>query len=274
MFRSARDVPEIDPPLLISGEPVTQVEQQKYLGITFQANGKWNAHFDAIMAKGRKTASMIARIFDRNRDPSPTVARTLVLCVLLPQLMYGIAFCRLTKTQWERMLQLVAAPVRRALGLSRSASAIMTLWELGIPTPALFRLQCILQASNRACLSAEEGRFLPTLLRDDLRASRPVTVLEPFYCRPFACEVDVLQSQFPVLAPLPCKPVVVKSVLKEAMIKDWQSSLRVKTKAKKLKPSPDLPLYLHVDTQPAHHSGQAQIWCGSDTPASPPLSQE
>ena len=139
------------------------------------------------------------------------------------------------------------------------AMAAVTCWLLSplgrcgnLESPhLLFSGYSVLQAGNRACLSADEGRFLPTLLRDDLRASRPVTVLEPFYCRPFACEVDVLQSQFPVLAPLPCKPAVIKSVMKDAMIRDWQSSLRVKSKAKKLKPSPDLPLYLHVDTQPA-----------------------
>src|SRR5690242_11466740 len=88
-----------------------------------------------------------------------------------------------------------AVPLRRALGLHRSASAIRTLWECSIPTVQTIRRVVLLQSVSRAVRSSDAGNLMPSLLRDDiLRVDQDSC---PAYCRPFKHELAAIVQEFP-----------------------------------------------------------------------------
>ena len=100
---------------------------------------------------------------------------------------------------------IVAIPIRRALGLHRSASVLHACWDVGIPDIATLRTKCILQSTSRAFRSARAGNLLPQLLVDDLEAFNELAVSQTsnsaFYNRPFVSEVKEIQQRFPTLVP-------------------------------------------------------------------------
>lgn len=168
--------------------------------------------------------------------------------MLIPQLSYAIPFWRPSKAQFERLLQIIAIPLRRALGMPRSASAVRLLWEFGLPTPPIIRSRVMLECVSRAFRSADDDNVLPRLLIDDFKAANPASLPLPAYARPFAHEAAVLISQHPI--ELPAKSTDRKDWVTDRMTHEWQASSRVKARHRLLKHSPELPLYLSVDTKP------------------------
>src|SRR6185437_2904573 len=116
--------------------------------------------------------------------------------------------------------------------------------------------RCLLQTVGRARLSASKGNFLPRLLVDDLTLASSLPAPPPpsrqpaFYCRSFAEEANAELSRLPFgLAP-PLASKTVAAVVNSMMTAEWRADRKVKAKAKDLKPSPDIPLYLKIDTKP------------------------
>jgi len=229
---------------------VVRTDHQRYLGLIFQANGKWDRQFDAVAAKTSVTANLIARINHRNRNPSPLVTSTLVRTMLIPQMSYAFPFWRPTKTQYERLLQIIAIPLRRALGMPRSSSAVRLLWEFGIPSPPVIRSRVLLECLSRAYRSAKDGNHLPRLLVDDFKAADPSTHPTPFYARPFVHEAASLLALPNHRIPLPCHPAARQAWVEARMTHEWQTSSRVTARHRLLKPSPDPPVYFSVDRKP------------------------
>src|SRR6185437_8224215 len=75
-----------DPPkaqlVRISGARIAVVDSQRYLGLHFNRNGKWNSHYNALLAKARYTANLIARINRSDGGVSPMISCTLVKAML------------------------------------------------------------------------------------------------------------------------------------------------------------------------------------------------
>lgn len=257
IFHNRRDDPPDTRPIRICGSDISSVDSQRYLGLIFDHNGKWNSQFQALSAKARATAALISRTLHRDSGPTPLATLTLVNALLLSQIRYAFPFWRPTRAQYERLLQIIALPLRRALGLPGTASARRTLWEYGLPPPHLLRLKSLVQCLGRAYRSANQGNYLPGLLRDDIVAvmngavapasSRP----SPHYCRPFATEAVADLTQLPAPPTLPASSADINALINGAMTTDWQSTNRVKHRDKLLKPSPELPLYLTLDQKPA-----------------------
>ena len=152
--------------LSLGAHPVLPSDSYRYLGVTFQRNARWNMHF--VVAKCKLTANLIARINHRVRGPPAAITITLVNRVLIPQMSYALAFWRLTKAQERILDQVLAVPLRRALGLHRSASAIRTLWECGVPTISTVRRRAIVQSVSRAVRCSDQRNPLPSLLVRDM----------------------------------------------------------------------------------------------------------
>jgi hypothetical protein len=222
------------------------VQTYKYLGLVFQSDGKWNAQFDSVVAKANITANLIARINHRNLPPEPMVTATLVRYILIPQIAYSIHLWRPTKAQFRVLNQIIANPLRRALGLHRTASAIRTLWEFGIPTIETIRLTQFLQSLSRAMRSAYNGNFLPAILAGDI--ADPGDNESARYCRPISTELAEIRLQHPSAARLPLDKKQAKSISIAAMTKAWNSS--ASAKARSIKPDHLPARYISVDTKP------------------------
>jgi hypothetical protein len=159
---------------------------------------------------------------------------------------YALAFWRPNRSQCKALNQILASPLRRALGLHRSASGIRTLWEFGIPTINTIRLRCILQAVSRAYRSAADGNALPSILVEDAKSFKPAKTAA--YCRPFVQEVAEVQAAHPAAAKLPIAKKQLDSICKAAMVKEWHALSSLKARA--IKPELDCPRYISVDSKP------------------------
>src|SRR4051812_13166289 len=170
--------------------------------------------------------------------------------MLIPQLSYAFPFWRPTKAQYGRLLQIIAIPLRRALGMPRSSSAVRLLWEFGIPLPSVIRSRVLVECLSRAFRSAEDGNDLPRLLVDALSAANIITPPKPFYARSFAHEAASFLAPPLHHIDLPCKPAARRAWTNALMTHEWRTSSRVKARHRLLKPSPDPPLYLSADAKP------------------------
>jgi hypothetical protein len=235
------------PPLLLADRRMEFVDHFKYLGLTFQCNGRWNMQFDVVATKCKLTANLIARINSRNHPPSPTITASLVKYVLIPQMSYAFAFWRPNKSQLRILNQIIATPLRRALGLHRSASAVRVLWEFGIPSASVIRLRCILQTVSRAFRSARCGNYLPSLLVQDVSSDEKGGD-KPAFCRSFRCELEEVKRLLPANSKFPLDKKVIKAVVASAMRTEWSSLSSVKAKA--IKPLGDCARYISVDPKP------------------------
>jgi len=239
--------------LCLRGEnELEQVDYYKYLGLTFQSDGKWHAQFNAIAAKAKNTANLISRICSRNSPPDPITVANLVKYILIPQISYGFAFWRPNKSQIKALTQIIATPLRFALSLHRSASAIRVLWEFAIPTASSLRLRCFLQSISRAMRSAlAADRYLPSLLQDDFKdveshdASKKSSSK---YCRSLKAELDEIQAIFPLATRLPLIKKHIDSICKASMRREWRTLSTAKGRA--VKPVLDRPRYISVDPKP------------------------
>ena len=181
-------------PLTLHKHKIEFVDHYKYLGLTFQSNGRWNKQFASVVAKTKITANLISRINSRNLPPGPLVTASLVKYILIPQMAYALQYWRPTKSQYRTLNQIIATPLRRALGLHKTSSAIRTMWEFGIPDLQSTRLKCLLQSTSRALRSASNGHFLPSILSNDINS--PNSSASSFYSRPFTHELSESESEY------------------------------------------------------------------------------
>lgn len=226
---------------------MSTTDRYKYLGVTFQSNGRWHAHFDALASKCSLTANFIGRINHRYRPPSPIITIKLVNAILVRQLAYGIAFCRFNQQQLHKLDQILAAPLRRALALPKSASAIRTLWESGVPSVRAIRALDLIQTASRAVAAHANGVELAQLLAEQLQGDS-TNSKSPVYCRPLVEEIRVIQRSYPVVARLPASQKATKSLLAQVATAEWQR--RASSKAQIIKPHFGVASYLYIDPKP------------------------
>jgi hypothetical protein len=238
-------------PLTLNTQEIGFVDHYKYLGLIFQSNGRWDRQFHSVVAKSKITANLIARINHRRHlPPRPLVTSTLVKYILIPQISYAIQYWRPNKTQLRTLNQIIATPLRRALGLHRTASALRTLWEFGIPDVESIRVRCFLQSISRAYRSHLSGNFLPTILINDITAAakRDIDSSSSFYCRSIIDELHTMQIEHPSASKLPLDRKTLNAITATAMTTHWVANSTAR--ARILKPSPDPPRYLYVDLKP------------------------
>jgi Reverse transcriptase (RNA-dependent DNA polymerase)/Endonuclease-reverse transcriptase len=235
-------------PITLNDHEIELVDHYKYLGLVIQSNGKWDQQFNAIVSKASHTANLIARINRRNAPPGPLVTATLVKSILIPQMSYAAQFWRPTKSHFHDLNQLIAVPLRRALGLHRSTSAARVLWEFGIPDFESLRLKCFLQGINRAMRSAWNGNHLPAFLVRDIRDAN---ISSPtFYCRPLSEEFKTICNSYPSASRLPVDKKSLKAIVTSSMGRFLTANPFYKHKWRTIKPTAEQALYLSVDPKP------------------------
>jgi hypothetical protein len=73
-------------PYTIDGVVLPYCKSEKLLGVTISSDLKWNAHVDAVRAKGARTLGFVSRMM---RGCSSRVRRTAYLALVRPVLLYG-----------------------------------------------------------------------------------------------------------------------------------------------------------------------------------------
>ena len=161
-------------PLRLCNKPLSYVSSYKYLGIHLDVKGGSSTHIKALLAKSRHTAYFIGRLSNRVRGPSPLTICRLVKAVLIPQITYAFSFLSLPVFVLNSINQIIATPLRKALGFNKHTSALRTLWEFGIPDAHTLLVQNTIQVANRSYRSSTSS--ISYLIAHDMATFNPLKV--------------------------------------------------------------------------------------------------
>jgi len=101
-FSNKRNQEETVLTLKIDSKPINQVNQIKYLGLTFQSNLKWDSHINNIIKKLNKQIPLYYQL----RDFIPATKKiTIYKALSLPNILYGIEIYGRKETLWIKQLQ-------------------------------------------------------------------------------------------------------------------------------------------------------------------------
>jgi hypothetical protein len=230
---------------LCSGKLVVQ-DSYKYLGHLLHRSSRFNDHLAAIVQKARLTAYYIGRVTSRTSLPSPSTICRIVKAVLIPQITYGFAFLDLTRAFCDKITQVIAAPLRKALGLPIAASGRRVLWEYGLYDVETLHLKHGIAALMRSQRCLKRGVALAGSLASDFDGLQSIKSAK--YCRPRARQVQEMLTSLG-LARVPADPSELKTALDARSRVQYMGSVLPKVLA--LKPQlPQLP-YLTLDSKPA-----------------------
>lgn len=163
---------------VFAGEYLERVETFDYLGLRWQENAQWHAHFAKIATSAQRVANFVGSLITRN-GPSPTVIRQLCHALVRTKILYGMPIWHPSKqSQWQKLDSIVALPMRRCLGLPKTACILSVLTEMNTLDT---RRQCELLAiryANRAA-NLPKDHIISSLRKDQLKMTNKVKRREP-----------------------------------------------------------------------------------------------
>ena len=83
--------------LILCGEQLPEQSKMRYLGIIFDQNGKWDAHFDAVLSKVRFATHRICKIIRRGQALTMPLICDLIKTQIHPLVAYVFRLCTSTK---------------------------------------------------------------------------------------------------------------------------------------------------------------------------------
>lgn len=127
-YRKAK-VDRLKFPLHLNGIQLEYVPAFKYLGVTWQANCKWDQHAERVMASARRASNFAASLVS-NIPPRLKFVRQLSHALVRTKLAFGMPiWSAASEERWREMDKLTTEPMRRALKLPRSTSLQALLCE-------------------------------------------------------------------------------------------------------------------------------------------------
>ena len=146
--RAARQFAADPAPFTLSGFAMAFTGTYTYLGMVLSADLRWDHHFKALRAKLTRTVAFITRMI--GSTILPLTVKALVNATVRAQISYGLPYWQPTSKQFAVLNSLLAAPLKRALSLPRSAHTLSVLAEFGIPAVEVMREHLLLRAAARA----------------------------------------------------------------------------------------------------------------------------
>ena len=242
-------------PFTLCDRVVSFANVYKYLGVLLDSDGSYRSHVTQLITKTKITSIQLSRIFSRSRPPSPIVASTLVQSILIPQITYGIQFItKFTKKHIQQLTQVIASPLRRALGLPRSTSAQRVLWEYGLPDVGNIILKTLFQFYNRSVTEySSNPHSLPAMCASDVKSYVPpdpsLHSSNSFLAiRSVPSLISSALARFPSLS-FPASTDAINTTIARSAALHWEDTAAQRYRV--LKPCIDTPMYLSVDTMPA-----------------------
>jgi hypothetical protein len=226
-----------DEPLILCNNELAVEDSYKYLGHLLHRSSAFKDHHSAVIQKSRLTAYYIGRVTSRNSLPSPTTICRIVKAVLIPQITYGFAFLDLSSSFIHKLTQIIATPLRKALGLGRFAAAHRVLWEYGLYDVVTLHLKLGVAALMRSQRCLSRGIELAGNLAFDFAGPQPDDTTK--FCRPRAGIIKEMLTSLD-LASAPTNLTDLKTALDKKARENYMSLVSPPTLA--LKPQlPPLP---------------------------------
>ncbi|MFN9109229.1 MAG: RNA-directed DNA polymerase [Bacteroidota bacterium] len=184
-------------PVLLDGVPLAEVGEFRYLGLTFQRDGRWSSHVGAIRKQMTSAGGMIGRITGFGRPPWAPVIRTLVISMVYSRCLYGLpVWSPETKDQIRALVRLICGPLQRCLGLPASAHQASMLAEFGLPDVEKVVEAALLRFGAR-CSSLPDTHPLSIAFRHCYDAASPPRP-EAAVARPLTCRIKSVEAAWGV----------------------------------------------------------------------------
>lgn len=248
LFGRQRRPPHPPSPYMLCNQQVQMSKSYKYLGLLMDSDGSCRSHATQLITKTRQTAYYIARIFKRNRPPTPIAAFKLISAILIPQIAYGIQFItKMSEAHIQQLTQVLAYPLRRSLCLPRNFSAQRIIWEFGLPHVGSIHLRALLQFYNRSYTHLLSDRTsLPALCAHDVEGfvldavgSSSTLTVPMMICG--------LKQRHPTLA-FPLSKETIDAFVSQRDTAYWTDTAAASYR--ELKPDSGTEMYLSVDNMP------------------------
>jgi hypothetical protein len=247
--------------------------QYTYLGLTLQANGKWDQHFNSIKKKAAYSSYLIQRVIQRHGPPTPATIRQFTIAIPRARLIWALPFWQPNKSQYTAMDRILTQPLRSALHLPRCTSRAALFSEYGLANLQLTREYQQLAYASRllgGTLPAGSFPFSPSLssASDPSSPSSPPqhparTLLQTnltrpdtdgsnqLYSKPYWQQLLQLQSQWDVDLST-TTGLALKQQMLQRQLELYQHT-PPSTSSPGLRPfkqSPGASLYLYLDPKP------------------------
>jgi len=225
----------------LGNDRLEPVKTADYLGLTWQTNARWDAHFEKILTSARKRSGIITSVIVRN-GPSPTAIRLLCDALIRSKIAYGMPVWSPSSLARSHKLDVaITDPFRRSLGLPKSACIESLLTEMrALPTRYYNKLAAITTTRRAELLTPDH----PT--HEIITAQR--LVREPTTRRkPIAQKAEQFSRNLRLESPKPKRDSrhVKKALMREHRV-EWHRS-GVSRLLADLTTGLHLPLYLKHD---------------------------
>jgi hypothetical protein len=256
--------------LTLSNSNIKTTTQYTYLGIVLDYRLSFVPHVCDVITKVRCTANKICRLVRRDHLPSIPVIRTLVQCVLVPQMTYGFPFVAIgnksiSTTQvtgnsthsnfYIQLKNIMLRPLLFCMGLPHNAHHRSVFVE-----NRLMNIESLLSLSAawvaHRWLELDDTNPTAELFRNHI-ASPPTSPFHPFNrLRTAIEEVPALQfntNNIQTFKDLPHK--AIRKIVWTHQYRIWRNTLRPKTNTPHSLPPyypahvkrTQLPRYMHID---------------------------
>lgn len=149
----------------------------------------------------------------------------------------------------HQLTQVLALPLRRALGLPRSTSAQRTIWEYALPDVGSIQMRTLLQYYNRSCSHfRSDPNSLPALFASDVSDLAPPDPARPSSHQSVPALLKSALTLFPDLK-FPATTATINKHIAQLATSHWENTAKHHHRVSK--PDSDTPLYLSVDKMPA-----------------------
>ena len=149
---------------------IPTVETYQYLGVWLSATGSSTAHFQHMRDRCQPVSNLLRGIQRPDGPPGFEVIRTLVKVCLVPRITYGLPFCMLTQSQYDKLNALMYRPLLSALHLAPSVHRASLAAYVGLPQVEILREQSLI----RVVASIMRGRPDPVPHLDTMPAVQAV----------------------------------------------------------------------------------------------------
>jgi len=172
----------------------------RYLGIIFDQNGKWDAHFDAVLSKVRFATHRICKIIRRGQAPTMPLICDLIKTQVHPIVAYGFPVVHFNKTQQEKLNSLILRPLKRALSVFVTTShAALFINSRLLDVEGLWK-KSAMSYSHRLHKMQQTGSRIPAFTVFDWDWNETTLHLTlakaPSYTLSFATQLESLQKEF------------------------------------------------------------------------------
>jgi ribonuclease HI len=135
-----RNCPKLAPNLSLDGNDIRNVNQYRYLGVTFDSSMTWKPHITALKQSCTKSLDLLKHLTHKSWGADRTSLLRLYIMLIKPKIDYGVeAYSSACLSLLSTIDTVENAAIRIATGAYRSSPVVSLYAESGLKPPACYR---------------------------------------------------------------------------------------------------------------------------------------